>query len=214
MVPEYPSLDHFMGLSYAAWFPTYTTLQDKLLLYVADTPGLAILGLPSCERLEVVKMNCAIKVIQDTSWLPGPTPAPPVLRKIVPIKSTEDLIKTSPDRFQGMGQFAGEYIIRLCDNAQPVMHAPWKCPISIHPRVKAELDKVVKLGVITPVDEPTARVSSEAHAWKASGELHICLDPHDLNNIVCRDHYHTTIADEVAHEFTHYKYFTKLDVRH
>ena len=34
--------------------------------YVADTPGPAILGLPSCERLEV-KMNCAIKVIQDTS---------------------------------------------------------------------------------------------------------------------------------------------------
>ena len=38
--------------------------------YVADTPGPAILVLPSCKRLEVVKMNCAVKVIQDTSWLP------------------------------------------------------------------------------------------------------------------------------------------------
>ena len=37
--------------------------------YVADTPCPAILGLPSCERLAVVKMNCAITVIQpDTCF--------------------------------------------------------------------------------------------------------------------------------------------------
>ena len=40
-----------------------------------DTPGgTTIHGLPSCKGLEVVKVNCAVKVIQDTSCLPGPTP--------------------------------------------------------------------------------------------------------------------------------------------
>ena len=58
---------------------------------VADTPGPTILGFPSCERLEVVKMNCAVKVIQATP------------KKTVPIKSTEDLIRKFPDRFQGIG---------------------------------------------------------------------------------------------------------------
>ena len=62
-----------------------------------------------------------------------------------------------------------------------------KFPISIHPKVKAELDMMVKLGVITPVDEQTDWVSSVAYAWKASGELCICLDPHDLNNAIWRD---------------------------
>ena len=89
-------------------------------------------------------MNCAVKVIQDTSCLPGATPALPTPKKTAPIKSSEDLIRRFPDRFQGIGQFPAEYIIRLCDNAQPVIHAPWKCPISIHPNVKAELDKMVK----------------------------------------------------------------------
>ena len=51
--------------------------------YMADTPGPAILGLPSCERLEVVKMNYAVKVIQDTSCLLGPTPTPPTPKKTV-----------------------------------------------------------------------------------------------------------------------------------
>ena len=45
--------------------------------YVEDTPGPAILGVPSCERLDVIKINCTVKVINDTSQPPGPNPAPP-----------------------------------------------------------------------------------------------------------------------------------------
>ena len=86
--------------------------------------------------------------------------------------------------------------------------------MSIHPKVKAELDKMVKLGITTPADEPTEWVSSVACAWKASGELCICLDPLDLNNTIHRDHHCTPTGDEVAHEFAHSKYFTKLNARH
>ena len=134
-------------------------------------------------------MNCAVRVIQDTSLLPGITPAPLTPKKTAPIRCTEDLIKKYPDRFQGIGQLHGEYTTRLGDDGQPVIHVPQKCPISRQPRVKAELDKLVKLGVITPVDEPTDWVSSVAYAWKESGELHFCLDPHDLNNAICTDHH-------------------------
>ena len=71
-------------------------------------------------RLEVAKMNCAVKVIQDTSKLPVPTPAPPTPKKTAPIKSTENLIKN----IQGIGQSPGDYTIRLCGGAQLVIHAP------------------------------------------------------------------------------------------
>ena len=150
--------------------PSAQPHQINSFWYLADTPGPALLGLQSCERLEVVKMSCAVKVIQDTSHLPGPPQAPPTPKKTVPIKSTEDLIKTFPNRFEDIGQFPGDYTIRLCNNAQPVIHPPKKCPISIHPEVKEELDKMVKLGVITPVDIPTDWVSSVAYAWKMCGE--------------------------------------------
>ena len=36
----------------------------------------------------------------------------------------------------------------------------------------------------------------------------------DLNNAMHREHHHTPTVDEVAHEFTHFKHFTKLDERH
>ena len=48
---------------------------------------------------------------------------------------------------------------------------------------------MVTLDVITPVDEPTDWVLSVAYTWKESGELHLCLDPYDLNNANCRDHH-------------------------
>ena len=42
----------------------------KSYWYVADTPGPAILGLPSSEKLAVVKMNCAITVRQPSTHPP------------------------------------------------------------------------------------------------------------------------------------------------
>ena len=85
--------------------------------YVADIPGPAILGLPSSEKLAVVKMNCAIMVRQ-----PGTHPAPvsatvattkpataPEAAKS--IRSTDDLIKEFLDRFKGIGRFPDEYRI-------------------------------------------------------------------------------------------------------
>ena len=57
------------------WQPGHPGTQPQRVnsyWYIADTPGSAILGLPSCKRLAVVKMNCAITVMQ-------PGAKPPIL---------------------------------------------------------------------------------------------------------------------------------------
>ena len=87
--------------------------------YVADTPSPAILGLQSCKRLAVLKMNCAITVIQPNTEPPSSAPSPtatvvmptadPAAAK--PIKFTDDLIKEFPDQFTGIGRFPDEYTI-------------------------------------------------------------------------------------------------------
>ena len=76
--------------------PSAQPHQINSCWYVADTPGPAILGLPSCERLEVVKMNCAVKVILDTSHLPGPTPAPATPKKTVQSSLQRTSSESSP----------------------------------------------------------------------------------------------------------------------
>ena len=95
-----------------------------------------------------------------------------------------------------------------------MIHAPRKCPITLCPKVKEHLDKMECLGVITRVDEPTDWVSSITYVQKANGELRLCLDPHDLNEAIHHDHHKMPTVEEVAHEFAHSHFFTKLDACH
>ena len=165
--------------------------------YVADTPGPAILSLPSSEKLAVVKMNCAITVrwpsthpapVSTTVATTKPATAPEAAKSI---RSTDDLIKEFPDWFKGIGRFPSKYKILLHHDAHPVIHAPRKCPIALHPKVKEHLNKMECLGMITHVDEPMDWVSSITYIQKANGELHLCLDPHNLNEAICHDHHKT-----------------------
>ena len=192
----------------------------KSYWYIADTPGPTILGLPSSEKLAVVKMNCAINIrqpcthpapVSTTAATTKPATAPEAAK---PIRSTDDLIKEFLDQFKGIGQFPGKYKIQLRHDAHPVIHAPRKCPIALRPKVKEHLDKMECLDVITHVDEPTDWVSSITYVQKANGKLRLCLDPRDLNEAICCDHHKTPTVEEVAHEFAHSCFFTKLDARH
>ena len=70
------------------------------------------------------------------------------------------------------------------------------------------------MGVITYVDQPTDWVSSITYIQKANGELFLCLDPCYLNEAICHDHHKICTVEEVAHEFAHSHYFTKLDAYH
>ncbi len=180
--------------------------------YIADTQGLALLVLPTSERIGVIMVNCKptkatpVKPVRIATMTKAEEP-------VKHIKSTDDLVAEYPDHFEGVGKFPWEYKIHLKEGVEPKIHPPWKCLIAIHPLVKAELDKMVTLGVITIVDEPTDWVSSLAYAQKASGIIHLCLDPRDLNKWIWYDHHCVLTVEEIAHEFAGLKFFTKLDAK-
>ena len=95
-----------------------------------------------------------------------------------------------------------------------MIHAPRKCSITLCPKVKEHLDKMECLGMITHVDEPMDWVSSITYMQKANGELHLHLDPHDLNEAMWQDHLKMPTVEEVTHEFVHSHFFNKLDACH
>ena len=97
--------------------------------------------------------------------------------------------------------------------AQPVIHAPRKCPIHLKDELKAEMDKMVKDKIIRKVDQPTEWVSSLTYSRKSSGQLRICLDPKDLNKAIKRCHHRTPTLEEITHELSGAKHFSKLDAK-
>ena len=73
------------------WQPNTPGAQPCMIhsyWYIADTPGPALLGLPACEKLAVVQVNCAVKTTQSNRSLTGTAPTqaartakPPTARK-------------------------------------------------------------------------------------------------------------------------------------
>ena len=85
--------------------------------------------------------------------------------------NTEDpnqLLHEYSDVFQGLGCLPGEYNIQLQDNSKPVIHPPRKIPFAQRNKVKKELNRMVKDGVIEAVKEPSDWVNSIVVAEKAN----------------------------------------------
>ncbi|XP_029208498.1 uncharacterized protein LOC114972131 isoform X3 [Acropora millepora] len=60
------------------------------------------------------------------------------------------------DLFEGhLGNLPAVYKMRLDPNSNPVVRPPRKVPLAMEECVKRELERMVKIGVITPVSEPT-----------------------------------------------------------
>ncbi|XP_038073056.1 uncharacterized protein K02A2.6-like [Patiria miniata] len=118
-----------------------------------------------------------------------------------------------PDRFTGIGKFPGEYHITLREDACPVVHPPRKYPIQIKEELKTELDRMESMNVITKVTEPTDWVSSLAFSRKPNGSLRVCLDPQALNKASKRTYHKTPTLEEITHQFSGAKVFSKLDAR-
>ena len=68
--------------------------------------------------------------------------------------------------FEGTGKLEGKYHLMLDESKRPVVHQPRHIPIALKGKLKAELNKLTKAGIIAPVDLPTPWVSSLVCVWR------------------------------------------------
>ena len=175
-------------------------------LYIADTLGPAILGLPYCSRLRIVKPQLR-KHVQPVKVSKEREKIKKDMKNLKLINFKDDLIKAYPDRFEEIGKFPGNYHIYLKEDAIPVVHTPRKCPIAIRPLVDKKLNKLLVQEIIVPVDW----VLSLAYSWKADGDLRTCLNPTYLKKAIRQDHYRTPTLEEITHELAGSMKITKVD---
>ena len=95
---------------------------------------------------------------------------------------------------------------------ETVVHPPRKVPVALRHRLKEELDKLVKEGIITSVTDLTKWVSSLVLVNKQE-KLRICIDPQDLNKAVLRSHYPVPTIEDVATRLNKVKVFSVLDAK-
>lgn len=160
--------------------------------FVVDSNVQTLLGLPSCQQLDVVRRVDAVKSAQTTHVA---------------------LIDEFADVFTGIGCMPREYHIVIDKSVQPVIHPPRRIPLVLQPKLKKTLDQLVKSGIIVKRDEPTDWVNSLLLVEKKDGSLRLCLDPKDLNRAIKREHYVIPTVDDVAAKLHGKRLFTIIDLK-
>ena len=117
------------------------------------------------------------------------------------------------DVFKGVGTLpSGPYHIKLKDSNKPVhTHQDqyhWEYSLAT---CKAELDRLVKEGIITEVHEHAEWVKFIVPVMKEDISLRLCLDPKDLNKAIKRNQWYARTLDDILPELAQSKYFTIKD---
>ena len=188
-----------------------------IVFNVTEVEGPAMLGCETSRDLGLVQFNCDVIHVQEK-------PPPPLSAqqggKSAMFLSEEKLLTEYPDRFEGIGIFEDmkPYHITLDPEAEPIIHPPRQVPVHLKDHYRQEIDNMLELGVISPVDKPTDWVNSIvlSETTNEKGEitkLRVCLDPRDLNKCIKREHYRTRTVDEVVSELNNATFFTVVDAK-
>ena len=124
----------------------------------------------------------------------------------------EYILHKYADVFKGVGTPpGGPYHIMLKDSYKPVRHPPRSVPLGMQSAYKAELDRLVKEGIITEVHEQTEWINYIVPVMKEDGTLRLCLDPKDLIKVIKRNQWYARTLDDILPELAQSKYFTVKD---
>ena len=127
--------------------------------------------------------------------------------------TSESIIKKFPSVFsEGLGKLPGTVRLHLKENYEAKVLPCRRIPFAIQNEVKSELDRLVNLGVLAEVTEPTEWVNQMATVRKKNGSLRICIDPAHLNSALMREHYQLPVIEDVLDKFNDARVFSKLDV--
>ena len=112
----------------------------------------------------------------------------------------------------GLGELPGLQQLTVEKTARPVIMPDRRTPIALRSKLDEELKRLVKMKVLAPVNEPTPWVSQLVITQKKSGQIRVCIDPHELNKSLCREHYTLPVLEDILHTMKDAKYFSKADL--
>ena len=142
----------------------------------------------------------------------APKSSRPAVQRITTTEA-ERIVQEYQDVFsRKLGSFPGTVHLEVEENVTPVISQPRRVPNALRDKLKLELDRLQKLGVLEPVDKPTPWVNHLAVATKKNGDLRVCIDPKQLNSALKREHYQIPVLDELLPELSKAKVFSTVDL--
>ena len=89
----------------------------------------------------------------------------------------QDLVSEFDDILLEEGKLKGKLHLELDRTVPPVLLPARKVPFAIKEPLNQELDRLVKTGILIPVDVPTDWISSMVVVKKSNGKIRLCIKP-------------------------------------
>lgn len=166
--------------------------SEKVIFYVVNTTGPVIISLPTCRQFGLVTLNYALTVDQFTDTNNHQFPRPPG-----DSSAKVNNLHEYADVFQGIGCFKGEYSIAVDPTIPPMIYTLRRAPIALQEPLKRELNSLIHKDTLLKVNEQTDWVNSCVCVTKPNGNIHLCLDPKDLNHAIKRPHRYIPTLEDV-----------------
>ena len=104
--------------------------------------------------------------------------------------------------------------LHINKNIPPVAQRERRIPFALRERVKQELEKLEKQGIVEDVTcEPTPWLSPLVIVPKGKSSIRVCLDMRNANVAIERTRYQTPTVDDLIVKLSNAKVFSKLDLR-
>ena len=173
---------------------TENAKQTQQDIYVIANLKEPLLGKPAIEALNLIQKVASIQ--SDLSY-----------------NGIEAEAKANhPRLFKGLGELKGEFKITLKPDSTPfALTTPCRVALPLMSKVKAELERMENLGVISKVDIPTDWCAGMVVVPKPDGKIRTCVDLTKLNESVLRETYPLPKIENMLAQIKESKYFTKLD---
>uniref|UniRef100_A0A914DXM4 RNA-directed DNA polymerase n=1 Tax=Acrobeloides nanus TaxID=290746 RepID=A0A914DXM4_9BILA len=203
-------------LADASEVPTLQATQpQRLPALVVEGNRKALLGIDWIKNLKI-SMDALI-FNQSPKKVPEVKPEVPSIFKVMEDeyqRRLQPLLNEFQDIFEGLGHCTKlKANIQLQEGAQPKFFKPRPIPFALLPKVKAEIQREVDLGILKPitVSEWAAPI---VPAPKPNGEVRVCGDfKTTINPQTKVDQYPIPLINEILTKLNGGKYFTKIDLK-
>ena len=207
--------------------------QKDVLFFITNMNDTkVILGAKSCQELNLVKIVCDDKCPCKTAELMSinqefpvglsvPDAKPRIVLSPVDLNMKIDvadpkahIMNLFPDLFEGVGTMENMQVhLDVNPEVEPVVQAPRKIPHSIMELLKAELDCMLKLGVVRKlhINEATDWVHNLVLVRKPNSKLRVCLDPHTINKALRFNIHNAKTFPELTSHIGKVMYVSKID---
>ena len=126
----------------------------------------------------------------------------------------QQIMNLYPDLLSGVGTIRNAMVhLDVKPGAIPVVCSPCHVPHAVQPKLKEELDRMLKLGVIRKlnINEASDWVHALVIVIKPNGKLHVCLDPRTLNSVLRHNIHNAKRFIYIISKVKGFEHISKID---